>query len=498
MGSVPGYSDGAVRGKELHLDKYNQLGDDIMPDWTAPFKIPKYTTAEFRKLKADYVAKNGYTITFPGLSQIIKIPIEIPMTIQEDKDWKARKFKNFSEQRLYDLRKMKQKRKDKFLAMLASPAPDIVTNAGALMCSIDDAQDALFTIGGIGVAAMRFSPPPVMAALALPTGIILTAANALSIIGSIGHQRLPGKQSKRAWQKKTGIDPWSKKGRIKFAKHLVKTFPVKAGIIQALQTTDSIFGVGISLGPIVGLFIDIFAGPVRRILGDRVDVKVPIPTYDELTRVAQKASRSSAAYWSVGVQTQDEEVITMMLSHWLSQLALFSGTEGLPNWTNFENLDDLELMARRPDNTLTLEVIQEEGLCLDDICGWPHNSKPWAAATDIVSEYSAPAQDYFLEYCSMHNFDWLGFMFATLACDATFYTMATAEGADQVEYDFTATSKACSILLENRLVPEPDLPAAKIQLLADRLDSWEAQGIEPTLRSILDFCESSSIELISF
>ena len=469
-----------------------------MPDWTAPFTMPKYTTDEFRKLKADYVAKYGYTITFPGLSDIIRIPIEIPMTDKEIKDWKARRYDQFSEQRLYDIKKMKQKRKDKFLAMLGSPAPEIVRNAGALMTSIDDAQDALFTIGAMGATAMRFSPPPLAAAIALPTGLILTAANALSIIGMLGHQRLPGKMSKRAWQKKTDIDPWSKKGRIKYAQHLVKTFPVKAGIIQALQTTNEIFGFGLSLGPIVGLFIDIFAGPVRRILGDRVDVKLPIPSYDELTRTAQKASRSNAMYWSIGVQTRDEEVLTMMFSHWLSQLALYSGTKDLPGWTNFENLDDLELMARRPENILTLEVIQEEGLLLDDICGWPHNSKPWAAATDIVNEYSAPCQDYLLEYMAIHNHDWIGYVFATLSGDATFYTMATAEGELQIEYDYTATSKACSILLENRLYPDPEQAAAKIQLLADRLDSWESLSIKPTLRSISEFCEVAAIDLIKF
>jgi len=393
---------------------------------------------------------------------------------------------------------MKQKRKDKFLAMLGSPAPEIVSNAGALMTSIDDAQDALFSIGAAGVMAMRFSPPPIAAAIALPTGIVLTAANALNIIQSVGHQKLPGKVSKREWQKKTGVDPYSKKGRIKYAQHLLKTFLVKAAIIQALQTTDQIFGLGVCLGPVVGLFIDIFAGPVRRILGDRVDVKLPIPTYDHITRIAQKVARSNSMYWSVGVQTRDEEVITMMLAHWLSQLAIYSGTKDLPGWANFENLDDLELMARRPENLLTLEVIQEEGLNLDDICGWPHNSKPWAAATDIVNQYDIPCQNYQLEYLADHNFDWIGYIFSTLSCDATFYTMAIAEGDDQVQYDYTATSKACSILLENRLYPDPDQPAGKIQLLADLLDSWEHSSIKPTLRTLLEFCENTGVELISF
>ena len=469
-----------------------------MPDWTGAFRIPKYTSEEFRKLKADYVAKHGYTITFPGLYDVIKLPIEVPMTKQEEKDWKARKYDKFSENRLYEIQRMKKKRKDKFLAMLASPAPEVINNVGSFMLAIDDAQDCLFTIGGLGIAAMRFSPPSVAAVLALPTGAVLTAASALDVIQSVGKKGLPGIEAKRAWQKKTGIDPWSKKGRIRYAKELIKTFPKKAFLIQALQTTDSIFGVGLSLGAIVGLFIDVVSGPVRRIYGARVGVKLPIPTYDEFCKAAMYYGRKTGAYFYPGVQTSDEEVLTMMMAHWLSQVALFSGTEGKPNWTNFKNIDELELQMPLPTNPLTLEVMAEEGIDPAKVCNWPHSGKRWARTTDIVEEYSTPCQDYFNEYMAMHDKDWEGYIFKTLACDAAFYTMAAAEGEDQVEYDYTATSKACSILLENRMYPDPDQGIEKTRLLADEIELWEETGIKPTLRNMKEFCEDNNITLTSY
>lgn len=469
-----------------------------MPDWTAPFQIPKYTTEEFRQLKADYVAKHGYTITIPGLYDVIKVPIENPITKQEAIDWKAKRYNTFSDSRLYEIRVMKQKRKDKFLAMLASPTPEIISNSGALMLAIDNAQDALFTIAAMGWAAMRFSPPPLAAAIALPTGAVLTASTALDVIQTIGTKKLPGKEAKRTWQKKTGIDPWSKKGRIKYAEHLVKTFPKRAIAIQALQATESVFGVGLSLGPIVGLFIDTIAGPVRRIFGDKVTVNLPIPTYDEFTQAAQHNARTTAAYFYPGVQTSDEEVIGMMLAHWHGQMALYSGTTDRPGWENFNDLDDIELRMPRPTNILTLEVIEEEGIKVDDVVGWPHSSKPWAPATEIVEEYAQPCKDYFNEYMGMHDKDWTGYIFKTLACDAHFYTLAAAEGEAQVGYDYTATSKGCSILLENRMYPDPDQPAGKVKMLADRLDTWEASKVWPTLRDMVEFCENNQIKLKSF
>lgn len=469
-----------------------------MPDWTASFTIPKYTSKEFRKMKAAYVAKHGYTITFPGLYDVIKIPIEKPMTEQEEIDWKAKRWGKFSESRLYELKRYKKKRLDKFLAMLASPAPEVISNVGSFMTSIDNAQDCLFTIAAMGWLSMRFAPPPIAAAIAIPTGAVMTAAGALDIIQSVGKKGLPGITAKRDWQKKTGIDPWSKKGRIKYAKHLVKTFPKKAIGVQALQVTGDVFGVGLSLGPLVGLFIDTVAGPVRRIFGDKVTVKLPIPTYSEFCAAAQHAGRTTFAYFHPGVQTKDEEVLTMMLAHWHSQLVLFSESRDKPDWTNFNDPEDLELQMPKPTNILTLEVIKEAGINVDEVCNWPHSGKPWAPLSELVEEYEKPCQAYFEEYMGMHDKDWIGYIFKTLACDAHFYTMAIAEGEDQVAYDYTATSKACSILLENRLIPDPEQASEKTQLLADQIDRWEAADIKPTLRLIVEFCRNNEISLVSF
>ena len=469
-----------------------------MADWGAPFTIPKYTSAEFRKLKAEYVAKHGYTITFPGLYDVIKIPIEKPMSEQEKYDWSRGFFGEFSEIRLYEIQQMKKKRKDKFLAMLASPMPEVISNVGSFMTSIDDAQDCLFTIGAAGFATMRFSPPPVAAAIALPVGAVMTAANALNIIQSLGRKGMPGIEAKRAWQKKTGIDPWSKKGRIKYAEQLVKTFPKKAIAIQALQTTNEVFGVGLCLGPLVGLFIDTISGPVRRIFGDKVTVKLPIPTYSEFCKAAQHAGRTTFAYFHPGVQTSDEEVITMMMAHWLGQMALYSDTIDKPGWENYNDQDDLELMMPKPTNILTLEVIEEAGINVNDVCNWPHSGKPWAPLTELVEEYEKPCQNYFDEYMAIHDKDWIGYIFKTLACDAHFYTMAAAEGEDQVQVDYTATSKTCSILLEYRMYIDMDQPGDKIQLLTDKMDSWELTEIKPTLSEITVFCKENGILIINY
>jgi len=89
-----------------------------MPDWTAPFKIPKISNEEWARRKADYVAKNGYTITIPGLSDIIKIRTEEPMTAQEHNWYKKKQWHNFSPKRLEEVREQKQKRKETFVSII--------------------------------------------------------------------------------------------------------------------------------------------------------------------------------------------------------------------------------------------------------------------------------------------------------------------------------------------------------------------------------------------
>ncbi len=469
-----------------------------MPDWTAPFKLPKFTTAEFRKLRADYIAKYGYTYTYPGLFDVIKFGIETPLTLQEERDWKAKRFDQFSENRLYDIQQMKKKRKEKFLAMLSSPTPEFLTSGGALMTAIDNAQDAVYTLASAGIVAMRFSPPPIAALLALPTGALMTASAAMNLTSLLGPLKIPGKESKRAYQKKTGIDPYSKKGRIKYAKHLLKSFSPQAAVLQGLQTTQEIFGVGISLGPLVGFAIDAVATPIRMLFGQPVGVKLPFPSLDDLKATAHRYLRDVPIYPYFGLRTADSEVLTWMLATWISNLVLWSETDDRQDWANVPNIHQVDINPTPPTNPLTLEVIQEEGFDVQDVLNWPHNGKPWAPMQDIVNEYAAPAQDFFNDYMRLHDKDWIGYMFKTLACDSTFYTLACAEGEDQVEYDYTAASKAGAILLENHMYPDPGQPQAKIQLLADRIDLWESDSTKPTLRGMLDFSRQHDISLTSW
>lgn len=469
-----------------------------MPDWSAPFHRPHMTTAQFKKMKADYVAKYGYTMTVPGLSDIIHLPFENPMTDREKDLWKARKYDQIPEDRLADIRAMKQKRKDKFLAMLGSPTPHIVNNLGSIMTSIDDAQDALGTLAYLGRVGIAIAPRLLAKILAGPVGWTMTAAEILNLVQHLGYKRLGSKKAKREKDKATKNNPKSKLQKVRKAMRTRKIWPSQGRIIEALQVSDNIFGVGICLGPIVGFAIESVAGPIRTLMGEPVSVSVPWPILSHFTMKAQRQARSQLAYIGAGLQTQTDEVMTMAFANYLSRQELLTMTSGWNPIDNVVEMDKVEIHAPVPENILTIEVIEEGGINIDDVVGWPHNNEKWLAIKDIPKEYDAPCRQFHNDFMAIHNHDWIGFTFGGLATEATSHTLAACEGEDQVVYDYTPSSKWAHIMLDNGLMLEPIQPPiafARMRYEIIRLDRYREK---PTMRNINAYCARHNIKLRSF
>lgn len=469
-----------------------------MPDWTAPFHRPKMTTEEFKKMKAKYVAKHGYTITIPGLSDIIHIGVPKKMTEDETKLWKARKYNEIPGDRLEEIRKMKKKKKNKFLSMLASPTPHIVNNAGSIMTSIDDAQDALGTLAFVGRVAIAAAPRIIAKVLTGPVGWTMTAAEMLNLVQHLGYQRLGSKKGKRNKDAATQDNPKSKLYKIKQAMKVKKIWPSQGRVVEALQVSDNIFGIGICLGPLVGFAIETVAGPVRRIMGARVGVKIDWPVLSHFTMKAQRQARSQLAYIGAGLQTEPEEVISMAIANYLSHQEILAHGSEISAFDNIEDIGSVEIAAPIPNDTLTLEVIEEEGIKVDDVIGWPHSSKKWALISDIGAEYDEPCKGYQRDFMKLHNNDWYGYAYGALTTQTTGHIMAAAEGTDSVTHDYTANSKWGHIMLDNGLMLAPEQTPDKRALLIEEINRLDEDREKPTLRNIIAFCKENKIILESF
>ena len=213
-------------------------------DWRAPFHMPKFNNEQYLEAKKTYVAQHGYTITIPALSDIFHFGKPAPMTPMERYEWSQKNWDYFSDDRLAELEKDKQHKKDRMLAMLAGPTPELFAKLGAILTAVDDAQDAISTLAVVLRVARKMAPKAVQRLIAGPLGLLLTVNDILNLITSLGSVITFAGFAKKTKDHVTASNPFSKKARIKRWK---KTWTPKitfADVIQAAQTTDQVFGVG--------------------------------------------------------------------------------------------------------------------------------------------------------------------------------------------------------------------------------------------------------------
>ena len=157
-----------------------------------------------------------------------------------------------------DYKEVGRRQKELAMDMLKSPTPALVKNFGVIMTALDDVQDFTTTVGVVSRLLGRvFKPFDALAIGAFTVGEFLNRLNLLN--------RLTGGEISKLCRMLREMRNSSHKSRIKsdVDKRMKRLFPSKGEAMEILQTTDQLFGVGISLGPIVGLVQDLFFGAFK-------------------------------------------------------------------------------------------------------------------------------------------------------------------------------------------------------------------------------------------
>jgi len=469
-----------------------------MPDWIAPFHMPTFTDDSFTKARDKIVAEKGYTITFPALSDIIHIGQTKPMTESEKTAYKRRDFKSFSPSRLDDIKEMKWKKKERYLAMLQSPSPEIVKNIGSIMTSLDDAQDAIGTLGVVGGIACRFAPRILGKLFLGPVGWLLTAADILNLIMGIGRWNLMPMYGKRSAHGATSDSPFNKSSKVRRARKLAGWKPDKGSIIEALQTTDQVFGVGLCLGPIVGLVQDIAIGGVRMAMGQKVTFK-KAPTYrPRHESQAYKTIKSCSVLHSVLWNTDDNILIESYAANYLAHQTVMPVHQAWNPLDTVNDLMDVETLAPQPTDPLTLEIMEELKTPVDEFTGWPHNGQRWANVSEIMDAAEQPAAENVKRFVGRNNNSWTGYAGGALACDAATYMLANIEGEDQIQYDYSGRSKIAGNILQAGYYPDPDQDPGRLRAFENYLISSDLGRQSTAIKDVLYYCQRNRIKLISY
>lgn len=533
-----------------------------MADWTAPFRLPKWTDEKFEKQKAAYNKKYGYHVTVPGISDIIQLNPFKPMTEKETKLWtgdvkaseipsvpltaeeidtwiktkkgsppktrrptdeEQRQYKKdlklqIPEERREEIRVEKQRKADRFVAMLASPAPKILRSAGSVMVALDNAQDAIATAGVLGMIAGSVLGPAAAAMLAGPVGVLGGAAALLSAINPMSYMKWPkgrtakGRAMKRDLEKWSDKNPFSKKARCKTAAKMKKFRPGFSNLVEALQVTQNIFGIGLCLGPIMGVAQDILSGVVRQWGGAQVDYKLtpdkyrqeaarpspvkpvkitrdPPPTPKHVQNMMRDLKSFNAAFatpWHSDVLEQS----TLLIA---ANLSIQVVTPYLAEWSAFdqvENLADMMVEAPRPTDVLTIEAIEEAGYTIDQVCNWPQNGERWITLGDLFDATWQQAAENLTHFGQANKNSELAYAAIQNAHDFALGTIEAIEGPGSVQVEYSHTERLILTILMNGWEYPKDITPAQIQKFEDWVEVHEYMNTQPTSKDIWRYAET--------
>jgi len=427
-------------------------------EYKFPVSLPRFSDEDMKSKKAAYVAEYGYYISPPKLRNIIHIRFhEEPGDDEFDRykkssrlyylidryptsrsvpAWKKERDELMTASRYYDIADLMQTKRDRYKRMLASPAPTWLTNVGSAMTFMDDVNDFAGTLGVICRIAARFVPRILSRFFLGPAGWMFLIADIMAMFMAPWRGLYSCIASKRQFEAMSDYNPFSKRSRARRARKLRKVLPGKGEMIELLQVTDQLFGIGLCLGPIVGFAQDIVSGTVRTVMGEKVSWHKPPPKLRSHEENALRTLRFAQAAGLASDEFTDDE-------HWMIYACLNGATQVIKPyrdiWDPFdqvEGLDKLLFEAPVPKYATTKAILEEAGIDAEANIGWPGLNKRLATADELWNFYQGSAAERFMSFCIRNRRNPLGSTGAQNAFEFAKNMLLLTEGYETVDEEF--------------------------------------------------------------
>lgn len=414
-----------------------------------PVKYHRFTDHEFDLKKAEYVAKYGYTMNIPGFSDIIKIDTVTPPTESETRAYRRKDIDELGQYRYDQIKKLMAAKKESFLRMMRSPTPTWIQNIGTTMTLLDDINDSLGTLSVVFRTVAHLLPKTIGKALLGPAGWALTIADLVNIAMTISTAPLTYIKAKVDLAKASATNPFCKEAKVRRAKRLRRLKPSKGEVIEALQVTNEIFGIGLSLGPILGALIEAFTGPYRVLTGKKVTVKWPIPDFNVAELAAMEGIYGAYMLNTGGQELSPEDHTKTYLVAEMATQVLYPLFQQWHPLDMIDGLDNIILPAKKPKDPLTKLLFDEEGLHWPSNTGHLHTGRQYVSAGELMDVGDGRITASFHEYAQSQKHTLLGQLGMQSVNNFTENMLALIEGEDQVEIDYHPVVKACMKIIHN-------------------------------------------------
>lgn len=454
-----------------------------MPKFESPVQLPKFTDSDWEKKKANHIAKYGYTINVPAFNDIFHTSLTTPPSKPELDLYKNHDKNALGKKRFDEIQKYQAKKRDSYLRMISSPSPGWAQNIGSALNFLDDLNDALGTLSFVAKFTARMVPRAIGKVLMGPAGWALTAAEIVGFVGNLAYAPVTAMQGKRAMHDLTSRNPFTKKAAVARARKLRLTIPTKGEIIEALQTTDSMFGYGISLGPLMGFAQDIIFGAYRVATGKKVMVKhAPIAYPNWMKALSPGVFALQAILPGNPVIDDDTYERAVMTAYGISQVM----RPYILDWNPLDQVDGLQnaiIPAKPVIQPSTLMLLEEEGIDPRSVTGYPQINKNESSFEELWDGSAEQTTNAFHGYADRNKNNYKGWMTAQFVSDIGQNMLSLAEGDDAVILDYDPVEKACHKMLDAGFVIFPTPTEAHINSFVNwiKTDTIYALSLQPTI-----------------
>lgn len=401
--------------------------DDATRKWP---ERKKYNKPDLDKMKAEYVAKYGYTVLIPDFGDVVHYKPDEWMSVADRRERKARNLQR----------------------ILSSPSPEWAQSYSSAMCWIDNIQDAM-TTGLVLSLLVRKWLPKVFARAVPVLGWMLLAYDLLSFMIQMGRTPFTPMKAKRALCEVVRSNPFTKKAKRRRHFRLWNMRPGWGAACEILQTTDWLLGVGLCLGSIMGTIMDSAFALHRYATGDRVRW-VREPQAHEIYDITRFKSLRAAAMISSAGQVFDDEFHFWTYITYTGN-ALFAASTILddPPEEYYEDPMDVMIPADRPTNPETIEVIEAAGLSVEDGVRWPANNEKEIVLHELSDWQAQHCYKSTIDYLFRHKKDWNGFLAAGFMHEAHNLLLDSLDPGAEVDEEYEPITHVSLQMVKNGITP---------------------------------------------
>ena len=430
-----------IRSKNYYADS-GEAWNATKLEWP---NFSKKKKPDLDKMKAEYIAKYGYVVVIPDFDDVVHYKPDAWMTEKERITRKARNLQK----------------------IIASPVPAWANAYASAMTWLDNIQDAM-TTGLMLSIGLRKVLPKVFARLVPYLGWGLLAHDLLSALVALGRSPFTPMKGKRKLCALIEKNPRKKKRKYGRAERLWRMKPSWGAASEVLQTTDWLFGVGLSLGAIYGYLTDFAFSGYRMVTGEKVRIVKDPPLHELYDVTGFKSIQAAAMIQSAGQVFDEETHFWTHITHVGNTILTAPIIHDDPPEDYYEDPMQVVIPAPEPTNPETRKVIEDAGLKIADGVRWPANEDKEISLDELSDWQAVHALDNTTDYLERHKKDWNGFLVSTLVSQANEHLLEAVDPGAEVEEEYDAPTHITLQMMKYGITPTDETQTAEW----DKFELW--------------------------